>query len=301
MLDRTLLLHAALQRADSGADEAASAVHSLELCADDFVNSDALPSRAADGSGDVDFDALYKDLPSLLALYERNVLSKVAPSEGGQKGAGQESRGGEHRNTKRATAPHWARTQTLRTIISVPALMLCALLFFSSCCSGQPLPYAPAPSSGPSPDAERQPQRGGEGFDPLRIYRPQRGGPFAGDIDPLTGGPGGNLMGPQNFPGGPYSDGRGAPRPGVPGMAPRFDPYGPIPGVGNDPDFDEMLPPGPGGPLADIGGPLPRGPGGPRRGGMGGPGMGGLGGPRGGFGQGPFGGGGGFPGGRGFM
>ena len=129
-----------------------------------------------------------------------------------------------------------------------------------------------------------------------------RGGDFAGDLDPLAVGPNsGNLMGPRNFPGMGGGVGRGGPPHGPPGMAPRFDPYGPMPGMG-DPDFDELMPPGPGGPnMGGLGGPG-FGPGfGPRRGGGGG----GLGGPRGGGGgfggMDPRGGGpGGFPGG-GFM
>lgn len=45
--------------------------------------------------------------------------------------------------------------------------------------------------------------------------------------------------------------GRGDAPEGIPGMAPRFDPYGPMPGMG-DPDFDELLPPGRGGvPMMD--------------------------------------------------
>ena len=58
-----------------------------------------------------------------------------------------------------------------------------------------------------------------------------RGGDFAGDLDPLAvGGPNsGNLMGPRNFPG-MGGAGRGGPPHGPPGMAPRFDPYGPMPG-----------------------------------------------------------------------
>lgn len=111
-------------------------------------------------------------------------------------------------------------------------------------------------------------------------------------VGPMSGG---NLMGPRNFPG------LTPQRPqGPPGMAPRFDPYGPVPGMGN-PDFDEMPPPGPEGPLpfgpgsgGGLGGPMRRG------GSRGGGGAGGGFGSRGGFGMGGGGfGGGGFGGGFG--
>ena len=110
-----------------------------------------------------------------------------------------------------------------------------------------------------------------------RIPDPRRRprGDFDDDLNPLAmPGGGGSLMGPRNFPG------AGGARPGVPGMAPRFDPYGPAPGMG-DPDFDELIPPGMGG--------GPRGPRGPL--GAGGPlgrGGGGFGGGGGGMGRGPF-------------
>jgi proteasome inhibitor subunit 1 (PI31) len=75
------------------------------------------------------------------------------------------------------------------------------------------------------------------------------GGMFGGDLDPMGGG-GGSLLGPHNFPGVGSPGvpmGRGG-RGGRGGMAPRFDPFGPMPGIGRDPGFDDFLPPGPGGP-----------------------------------------------------
>ena len=116
--------------------------------------------------------------------------------------------------------------------------------------------------------------------DPSRLrdprYRPR--GDFDDDLNPLAipGSGGGSLMGPRSFP-----HGGGGVRPGVPGMAPRYDPYGPVPGMG-EPDFDELMPPGMGGE-----GRGPRGPFGAGGLGRGGGGLGGGGGfPRGG--GGPF-------------
>ena len=200
---------------------------------DDHINKDSLTpadsgSSSSSSRSHPDFEKLFKDLPSLIALYERNILSKLLPS--GDDGASSSTK----QHAEQETRPH------------------------------------PYPSRDPYPANPRRPDDDQpEGFDPLRVY-PQRGGrgQFAGDLDPLTGGPGGNLMGPQQF------QPRGGVRGGPPGMGPRFDPYGPVPGMG-DPDFDELLPPGPGGPIADIGGPLGRGNrglGGPRRGGGGGSG-----------------------------
>jgi translation initiation factor IF-2 len=139
-----------------------------------------------------------------------------------------------------------------------------------------------AAGPGPAHDPLRVPPRGGfqpPSYDDENEYlrdpfrRPR--GDFHGDLA-VGGGPnGGMLMGPRNFPGmtGGGGGAGGPMRP--PGMAPRFDPYGPVPGMG-DPDFDELPPPGVAGPnLPGIGGPL-GGPQQPRRGpGGGGGGMGG--------------------------
>ncbi len=93
----------------------------------------------------------------------------------------------------------------------------------------------------PRPMPVMQPMRPGFGdFDadwqPTQIVPPGFGG----------GGGGGNLMGPNH----PLFDGRGGVGGGVGGvggrgrgMQPRFDPWGPVPGMG-EPDNDELLPPG---------------------------------------------------------
>lgn len=63
------------------------------------------------------------------------------------------------------------------------------------------------------------------------------------DLDPLAiPSASGNMIGPNNFPypAHPYRPGGIN---GPPDMMPRFDPYGPIPGMG-EPDFDELAPPG---------------------------------------------------------
>jgi len=65
--------------------------------------------------------------------------------------------------------------------------------------------------------------------------------PLGPGLHPLGPGamrPPSNLIGPDQFGGG----GRGR------GMRPRFDPFGPAPGLGGEPDFDELPPPGPSGP-----------------------------------------------------
>jgi len=87
--------------------------------------------------------------------------------------------------------------------------------------------------------------------DPLRSG-PRLGGPgssgdYDPDLDPL--GPGLNPLGPGGLPApgnliGPGQLlGRGRGR----GMKPRFDPFGPLPGS-QEPDFDDLPPPGPSGP-----------------------------------------------------
>jgi len=218
---------------------------SLELNVSDHIQSSAFPSSSAASTSSsllTDPDRVLKDATSLIALYDRTILHKaipeLAPTSGGGEKAGRESERGEEGRSD--------------------PLMI-----------GPRGPYRPTvPPIGGDEGGE-------EGYvDPHNPLRRPRGD-FAGDLDPLTGGPrgvgeGGMLMGPRNFPGLPGN------RPqGPPGMAPRFDPYGPVPGMGN-PDFDELPPPGPGGPnpLGGIGGPMRRGGG---RGGRGGGGLGGFG------------------------
>ena len=169
------------------------------------------------------------------------------------------------------------------------------LLLFDSQVAARILPPPPAQSSIAAfhqPNDVRDPLRvppvrspfsvGEEDEDRLRDprFRP-RVGDFEDDLNPLGGlhggRVGGSLMGPGQFPyGGP--GGVGPHRPTVPGLAPRFDPYGPVPGM-SEPDFDELVPPGlPGqaGPRGPFGGQTPFGRG---RGGGGGFGGGGFGGP----------------------
>lgn len=140
-----------------------------------------------------------------------------------------------------------------------------------------------APAAGAVP---RHPAVPPPAFDPLRDdrYRPQPVPPvYDPDLDPLGPGlpplgPGGPRPMPGNLIGPGHLGGRGR---GIP----RFDPFGPAPGIGGEPDFDEALPPGPLGPRPPLG-----------RGRGGGSGSGGF--PFGGPGRGfPFGGGGGFFGG----
>jgi len=75
-------------------------------------------------------------------------------------------------------------------------------------------------------------------------------GDFGGDLSPFAEG-GGNLYGPGQFPfrigGGPLGPTGPLPRPGGPG-GPRFDPFGPFSGIGQEPDPDDLRPPGPGRP-----------------------------------------------------
>ena len=108
----------------------------------------------------------------------------------------------------------------------------------------------------------RRPQ-GADEDDEDRLRDPRgrpRGGDFDDDLNPLGGvGVGGSLMGPRQFPGmGGRPGGSGGRGRQVPGMGPRFDPFGPVPGMG-DPDFDELLPPGMGGAPGGPRGPFGRG------------------------------------------
>eukprot|EP00968_Pinguiococcus_pyrenoidosus_P016099 scaffold1516_cov230-Pinguiococcus_pyrenoidosus.AAC.4 len=79
---------------------------------------------------------------------------------------------------------------------------------------------------------------GRPGAQPTPLDVPPRGD-FQGDLDPPTlrpPGAGGNLMGPDH----PIFSDQGRPRvdprlPANPGMAPRFDPWGPVVGPNTDP------------------------------------------------------------------
>jgi hypothetical protein len=289
-MDRSLLVHATTKpisgsssgaSASSASGESPAAVRSLDLNVDDQINSNALRAApaasssgaaAAGGAGGAsagpDFENLYKDLPALLARYDSAVLDPLLPKPPSSDAA------------KKDAAPAHDSLRVQHGPLRVP-----------------PRGYVPDSEGGDGGDDDNPHLR-----DP---FRRQPRGDFAGDLDPLAvgGGPnGGMLMGPRNFPGSMGGGGhpRGGHPSGPPGTAPRFDPYGPMPGMG-DPDFDELPPPGVRGPNLPgppLGGPL----GGPRRrpdarggpGGFGGPppfgggGGGGFGGPHG------FGGGGGF-------
>jgi len=83
----------------------------------------------------------------------------------------------------------------------------------------------------------------GTDLDPLGLGRNGLGGVRHGEYDIFEGG---NLVGPgqlDRMGRGSGAAGRGR---GGRGMAPRFDPYGPFPGMGN-PNRDHMRKPGPGG------------------------------------------------------
>jgi len=107
----------------------------------------------------------------------------------------------------------------------------------------------PMPAYGPN-------YGGGLGYDPMyggAQWPPPYGG---ADLDPLGRAQGGMIMDPRAFPG-PFGVGPRNPAPGLPrGAIPpgaRFDPFGPLPGIGpipnrnprhSGPDPDHMPPPG---------------------------------------------------------
>jgi len=195
-----------LQKADH--PETQTQPLSLEISVDDFVRS-----NITDWS---DYQALYKDLAGLLALFDAQLVSKVLPAT----------------NAPPIHVPNV-------TPIDVPS---------------QPRLY-PLPRNVIDDrtliDDENQDDR----LRDPRFRRPR--GDFEGDLNPFAPASG-NLMGPRNFP---FPNPNGDERPsGLPGLAPRFDPYGPKPGMG-EPDFDELVPRNlGGGPRGPFNGSGPRGP-----------------------------------------
>ena len=210
-MDRALLVHGAKKGEKA-------AVKSVEINVDEYVNAAALPaaaSAASSAAASINFATLFRDLPALLSLYDNAVLNPLLPKPAAAASSD---------SSQKVGVSSQPQPQPDFDPLRVPP-------------RNPPQPRNPLIDDDPSNNPYLR--------DPFN--RP-RVGDFAGDLDPLTGGPNsGNLMGPRNFPGvgGGQPGMPGMPR--VPGMAPRFDPYGPAPGMG-EPDFDELPPPGIGGP-----------------------------------------------------
>ncbi len=201
----------------------------LKIRVEDYIKTDAFSSVNTSGSSS-DFTRFFKDLPALVSLYEMHILNKLTSSI--------------------QTTAQRTSTRTSATATTGSSMMADENQDNSANSSFafvpphvEPVEHnhnpAIAPRFGLTPTSI-----GDDGDSSAHPFRQPRGD-FDGDLDPLRSGrgapfSGGNLMGPQNFPG-RFGGGRGS-RPQS-GMAPRFDPYGPVPGMG-EPDFNHLPPPG---------------------------------------------------------
>jgi len=229
-MDRSLLIHTIKQQPGGPVSSDSSSSSSSVLSLE--LNVDDYVNNDHDVSL-TDYKRLYLDLAGLLMLFDSQIGSKIGPAE----------------NTG---------NKSMITGIDVTDPLRAGPVHHH--------PRNPLVSTDVDDYHDHDRLRDPRGHMGMGGSYPRRGD-FSDDLNPLGGaGSGGNLMGPRNFPYPGQSGGAvgGVP---VPGMAPRFDPYGPVPGMG-DPDFDELIPPGLGGPQRG-----PRGPfGGPPtgRGGFGG-------------------------------